>query len=927
MSTRYLDKLFAPRHIVVVGASERPASLGGMMLRNMLAGHADIRLSVVNEKGYDSVLGVTCYRKISVLCAAEQKNGIQPDLALVCVPPEKVPGVIRQLGQSDIPIAIIATGGLSRTNSHSGRPLMYSVKELGLEYGVRILGPETIGVMVPALRLNATYMHMSVKPGHVGFIGQSGTVASAVIDWSVSRDIGFSYLTTLGDGVDIDVDDLIDFMAQDRNTRVMLLHVERIRETRRFISAVRAASRSKPVIVLKTGINAELQWNPTPLAPGMYDSDALYNAVFERAGVLRVLSTDEMFDALETLSRIPRLYSEDIAIVCNGIGPSMLASDALTRAGGKLARLSETTITKLDQLLQPFWGRRNPIDLDYSAGAQEYAAVVDALDADPAITTVLVMFAPNLTEDSLQVADSVIAASERSLLRVFTCWLGAATVGEARDEFVQRGVASFATPEKAITAFMHMVNHRRNQIMLRQTPDSYQDPALDRHRIRKRLQGLMKSTPRSAGENAYLLLPESVRELLKDYGLHVAETYFCSTEQCVKALVKQLEASVHVSLLHRFNLTPFHNEAAYTPRQRLTTARLETVKRVSSETEAEEACRLLRKRCSELYHSDDFVGFGLQLSEEVKSGISFSMGITRDPTVGPLIFCGASGARTNALVDRQFALPPLNMALARNLVTKTYAYKIVQEVSRDPEETLLQLCEALVLLAQIAADIPELHSLEINPVRLDQSSLLVISARAQLAEPVQLSIQPYPRELVEWIMLPVSRRRVEIRPVRSEDEESHQQFLSELGDDSVRMRFFQLRRNFSHDEMAGMVQIDYDREMAFIAVHEGRTLGEVRIFVDADQLRCEFAVVVLDELRGERLGWVLMRKVIEFATEQGIIEMFGLVLPNNRAMLALAAKLSFAIRYDEEEDVMVVTKQLNEPEPWQAERMLLRRAY
>jgi acetyltransferase len=279
------------------------------------------------------------------------------------------------------------------------------------------------------------------------------------------------------------------------------------------------------------------------------------------------------------------------------------------------------------------------------------------------------------------------------------------------------------------------------------------------------------------------------------------------------------------------------------------------------------------------------------------------------------------------MVDRQFGLPPLNMALARTLISRTYAYQMVQEISADPEVMIQKLSEALVLLAQIAGDIPELHSLEINPVRLDVGRLRVINARAQLAEPVQLAIRPYPRELIEWAMLPQSRQRIEIRPVKSEDEASHQTFLSELSDESVRLRFFQLRRNFSHDEMAGMVQIDYEREMAFIAVIEERTFGEVRIYVDADQLRCEFAVVVLDEMRGERLGWVLMRKVIEYATEEGVIEMFGLVLPENRGMLKLASRLSFAQRYDQNEDAIVVTKQLNPPEPWQAERMAKRKAY
>ncbi len=906
MSTRHLEALFKPKSIAILGASERSNNLGGMVLRNLMSADYPGKLVVVNEKSYDDIHGIECIRKISHL-------PFRPDLAIICTPPQTVPLLLRQLAQARVKTAMILTGGLSRTHSRSGRPLMYSVQEVARETGIRVLGPETIGIMVPANNINATYMHMGVLPGKIAYVGQSGTLASAVIDWALSRGIGFSHLTTLGDGIDVDLDDLIDYFAQDRRTRAILLHIENISSPRRFISAVRAVSRGKPVIAVKSGRTPESQWRPVELPPGIVDGDKIYDAVLRRAGVLRVNGSDEMFDALESLTRMKAVKGEPLHIITNGTGPGVLAVDRLASLRGELGSLSPETISELAKHLPSYWTRKNPIDLNYDAGPGLYQEVLEILSRDPHVSNVLVLFAPSLTEDSLQVADSVIDFASRTHLNVFTCWLGHSTVQDARDAFFERGVPTFSTPDKAVKSFMHMVNHRRSQKVLRETPESYTDPQVDRSKARKAVQTIY-----AAGRR--ILTNAEVRDLLQAYGVPVQDTYYCETEEQVLETARSLAVPVDVRILHEAASKPFAMENTGRGRYR------GRVKGLVEEKSIYESCQFLMHSYREHFPDSGYMGFAVHPSFQSIGGVGFSLGVTRDEVFGPLMFCGASGATINVIADRRLALPPLNMALARDLLSQTYMYQLLINYSYRPEQDITKVCETLVLLSQLTMDIPEIKALEILPLYFDRNGAVAVNATAELGEPVKSAILPYPQELREWIILPRSRRKVELRPVRGEDELSQIEFHSRLSPESIRYRYFHYRKHFSHDELVQMVQIDYDREMAFVAtgmMDDGTAemLGIVRAWTDPDNLFCEFAIIVRDDMKGERLGWVLMRKIIEYCTERGTIEMIGSVLADNRPMLALAQKLGFAIRYDDEEEVMALRLPLNTPDEWQAERL------
>ena len=909
MSTRYLESLFNPQSIAVVGASERSRNLGGVVVRNLLEGDYPGRLEVVNRRGYKDVYGLPCHSRIGEL-------DFVPELAIVCTPPVTVPRVIRRLGEIGVRTAIVMTGGMSRTHSKSGKPLMYSVREAARKIGLRVLGPNTIGLLVPGRKLNATYAHMGTLPGKVAFVGQSGAIASSVLDWAYARGVGFSYFLTLGDGMDIGHDDLIDYLAQDTQTRAILLHMENIPNPRRFMSAVRVASRTKPVIAVKSGRVPASEWEPHQLPAGIRRSDPIFDAMLQRAGVLRVDGLGQMFDALETLTRMRPLRRESLAIMGNGVGPGVLAVDRLADLGGELAQLSDETVAALSEILPPYWTRKNPIDLNYDATPEIYAHAIQILAKDPGIANVLVMYAPTLTGNSLETANAVVEAAKGTRLNVFTCWLGQSTVMDSRDVFYRAGLPSFFNPEKAVMAFMQHVRHQRFQRLLTETPESFTDHFADHSDTRQTL-------TRALARGRRYLSNREARNVIRDYGISTVDTMYCDDVEEVLQVFAIERRPIDITVLHQEACHPFME---LNPSQRRYKG---TLRKLDNEQGIIDGCHALMDEYLKHFPDSGFLGFSVQHSYQHVGGIEFSVGITRDEVYGPLVVCGAAGAQVSVMTDRQIALPPLNMVLARELLRRTYMYRLLEEHSLRPQEDIRAVSETLVTLSQMAIDMPEIRGLEISPLLFNGRGAVAVNVAIDLdEEPGKPIIQPYPRELEEWIVLPKSGRRVIIRPVLAEDEPAHREFHEHQSPESIRYRFFQYRKHFSREDVAQRVQIDYDREMVFIANarREGgggeETLGTVRTWTDADNLRCEFAVMVDDRMKGEGLGIRLMQKMINYCRARGTIEMVGDVLPDNRPMGQLAEHLGFTIRYNHEEDVMELRLQLNEPQSdWQKEQL------
>lgn len=925
MSIRHLSHFFAPGSIAVLGASEKRNSLGGVVVRNLLSGGYAGTVHAVNPKGYADVHGVPCFKSVAALPEV-------PDLAVVCTGASTVPRQVSLLGKKGVKAALVLVGGLARVKAKGrfGSTLMFAESLLGTgegktlrdatakaaaRYGIRIMGPNCIGVMVPSHKLNASYSHLDIGPGKVAFVGQSGVLGLALIDWACGRGIGFSHLLTLGDSVDVDTADVIDYLAGDRGTKAILLHIERLLSVRKFISSVRAASRSKLVLAIKSARVPQTQDFAEAVAPGLGDGDIVYDAALRRAGVLRVERTDELFDALDTLTRAKPLRGERLAILCNGLGPNILAADRLIRSGGKLASLSAETSQALSGFLPSFWRGRNPIDLNADATPERYARAFQTVSADPGIDAILLIHVPTLLAPSDQTAAAVSPIADAAPQHVFTCWMGQESAQHGRKIFDTRAIPTFATPDQAIDAFMHLVNYHRNRELLHETPPSLvSDDSPDPMPV-------WAIVGRARRERRAYLMPDETDAVLRAYGVPMADGFFARTVKALLELSAGLQPPFALKIIHEAHCPPFSYVRSTGVPWRGVALDL------SSTKELESAARNLQRHLEAGVPGSRMLGFVLQRMRRGLHSLKLNLGVTRDEVFGPLIFFGIGGDAASHIGERGVALPPLNLALARHLVDSSHLAPLLNEHSIDPDNDRGTLCRVLVQLSRLVVDVPVIRGVEICPLLLNREGVVGVEASIDLGPRAELAIQPYPEELRESIELPRSRRSVELRPIRGEDEPAHQEFANHLSPESIRYRFFQYRTRMSHLEFARLTQIDYAREMAFIASarkHDGgsETLGVVRAHTDPDNVSGEVAVIVRDDLRGEGLGRILMKKMIDYCTKRGTLEMVGTVLPENLPMLRLAEHLGFTSRYDEDEESVLIRLALNEPmDDWQRERL------
>lgn len=911
MSTKYLKRFFKPTSIAVFGASERENSMGGVVLKNLQEGGFKGPMYAVNSQGYDSVHGIACFSSLPELPE-------MPDLAIICSPPDTVPDIIRALGASMVKAAMILTGGLSISAGDS-RSLRDQVREAAKPYGIRILGPDCMGMLVPGHNMNASYSHVNIQKGKVAYIGQSGTLGTAMIDWATGQEIGFSHFLTLGDGADVDLPSVIDYLAQDPYTHAILLQLNRVDGSARdFLSAVRSASRNKLVLVLKNDTFVG-KHSGTELAPGIYDDDQVYDAALRRAGVVRVETSDELFNALETLTRMKPMRGERLAIMCNGMGPNALATERLLKQNGLLSELTEESIELLSEILPEHWNKSNPVDLDSDACPERFAKAVRILTKDQNVDAVLVLHAPTRLAPAVETADKVIDIARKTPRNVLTCWMGRATAIEARNHCNAAGVSTFLTPEESVDAFMHMVDFHRNQEVMRQTPPPYIEQHTANHvRARDMVQNALK-------QGRDYLSHEETFDLLDLYDLPIAATHYCDELSDIVEKAKGIDHSVQIKALHNKNVYPFSYDEEGGQRWK------DIVQDLYSDSDISHATTQLSYRVNERFTPEETMGFCVQQMKRGFQSLQINVGITRDPTFGPVIVFGAGGHTVDVLADRHVMLPPLNLSLASELIGQSSIWKILQQNSYRPEQDKEQLCKLLLQLSEMVVDLPNLKCLEINPLLVNKSGLLITDASVSLSEQCGcLSISPYPEHLSEEITLKRSGRKGIMRAIRGEDEPNHLEFYNSLSPQSIRLRYFYSRGVPSHQELANWTQIDYDREMAFIIsvpreeTSGVETLGVVRAVTDADNVRAEFSVVIRDDLQGEGLGVALMSKIIQYCKTRGTLQIIGSTLPNNKGMQNLAQKLGFDNSYNIEEDVVDMKMMLNEPkEDWQRLRLNL----
>ncbi len=881
MSVRNLEHLFAPKSVALIGASERPGSVGATLLHNLLAGGYQGQVWLVNPK-YETLAGRTCYGSVAELPEA-------PALAVICTPPATIPAIVRQLGEAGTRAAVVLSSGVDARGGR-GRSLRQQMLDAAHPYLLRLLGPNSAGLLTPGRGLNASVAAGSALPGRIAFVSQSGALMSGVLDWARMRGIGFSHFIALGDSADVDLGDVLDYLASDGGTSAILLYVQDLRYARKFMSAARAAARSKPVLVLKAG----RETHPAPAASesgALAGSDDVFDAAIRRAGMLRVYTTEQLFSAAETLAYARPLHGERLAIVSNGAGPGVLARDALAYGNGVEAAFQDATVDKLDARLAPGWRCGNVVNLRGDASPELYRETLELLLQDPGVDAVLAIQSPTATVASRDVADAIAPLVKTASKTLLSCWLGGEAVREARAIASGARLPAFRTPEDAVAGFLQLVQYRRNQNLLMEVPPSMAGTvAPDRAAARALVREAIAA-------KRYLLSDPETKSILRTYGLAVVETRSAATIDEAVAAAERIGYPVAVKIL-----TP---DVMHKSDFGGVTLDLESPEAVRA------AAQRMRRRLEELFPQAKFEGYSVQAMARSTHAHELIVGAALDPVFGPVIVFGQGGVAVEVTDDHSVGLPPLNLVLARDLVDRTRVARLLAGYRGRPAVNMDALLASLVQVSRMVSDIPEIVELDLNPLLADSRGCVVLDARMRLALADRsgstldrLAIRPYPRELeetIDWNGGPLL-----LRPIRPEDGPAHLAFFDALTPDDVRYRMFVRIRELQPSQLARFTQIDYDREMAFIATRKNsegvaETLAVGRVVADPDNITAEFAVTVRSDLKGMGLGKIMMQKLIDYCRSRGTREIVGEALPQNSRITGMVKKLGFTVRTKDEE--------------------------
>ena len=889
MSIRYLDRLMQPRSIAVIGASDRAGSVGMTVWRNLRAGAFAGPIRAVNPK-HQTLDGETVYARVSDLPQP-------PDLAVICTPPATLPGIVDELGQRGTRAAIIMTAGLDAAQKQASlaaaRPHL-----------LRLLGPNCLGLLTPRLGLNASFAHTDALAGDVAFVSQSGALLTTVLDWAKTRRIGFSHMISLGESLDVDFGDLLDYLARDARTHSILLYMESMASARKFMSAARAAARNKPVIVVKAGRAGNGVRAAASHTGALAGSDAVFDAAIRRAGMLRVETLQDLFVAAETLARFGTNRDEVMTILTNGGGAGVLAADAAGQAGVTLAELGPALQQRLDAILPATWSHGNPIDIIGDAPTRRYTEALQALLADRKAGAVLLLHAPTAIVRSDDIARACAPIVRQAPGRLMSCWLGDAAVAQARAIFEDAGAADYETPEEAVRAFAMLAIYRRNQALLLEAPTAGEAGPADAAAARKIIAAALAEGREQLGEF------ESKR-ILEAYSIPVVKTQLAAPDAdaaaaAALAIGYPVVLKIHSpDISHKSDVGGVHLD-------------------LRGEEELRDAVAKMLARVHELQPEACIAGFAVQSMVARPEAQELIVGASVDPTFGPVVLFGHGGTAVEVLADRALALPPLNRILAADLVSRTRVARLLAGYRDHAPARLEAIQDVLVGLSQMLADLPELAELDINPLLADRDGVVALDARIRLsrlapAGGANFAITPYPAELIEIVAW--HDETIVLRPIRPEDEAQHLAFVERLQGQDLRLRYFNARHELARGELARLTQIDYAREMAFIAERKKadgtmETLGVSRVFIDPDNVEAELGIIIRSDLKTRGLGHLLLGKTIAFLRGRGTRRLVALVLRENTRMRELARSHGFAVdaRASDPEALSMVLR-LKEPQP------------
>ncbi|UCE95278.1 MAG: bifunctional acetate--CoA ligase family protein/GNAT family N-acetyltransferase [Candidatus Bathyarchaeota archaeon] len=881
MGVENLDKIFNPRRIAVIGASDRGESVGAKLIRNLVG---------VGYKG--AVYPVNTFRPIVQGIAAYpsvEKIPRQVDLGIVATPAHTVPQIIAECGRAGIPGVIIISAGF-REAGEEGKQLEKEIIELKGQYNMRIIGPNCLGVMRPCIKLNATFANKAARSGKIAFISQSAALCSSVLDWASEAHIGFSSIVSVGSMLDVDFGDLIDYFGTDPQTRSIVLYIESIKSARKFMSAARGFARAKPIVVVKAGRFRESAEAALCHTGALCGEDAVYDAAFRRAGIVRVKAISDLFNCAETLAMQPNPKGSKLTIVTNAGGPGIMATDSLMASGGKLSSLSNETIHALNEILPSYCSKMNPIDILEEATTDRFKAVLEICLKDPNSDGFLIIYTPQGASDPEDTAKAIAELSKKTTKPILTSLMGEDGCWRARSILRKNGIPAFTTPEQAVSTFMYMWSYAQNLELLYETPEELSIklsiPAF-----------LRKVIVKAFDEGRTRLTPIEAMQFLQAYKIPT-----------IKSMITRTPAeTANAALKIGFPVVMKAFSPQISHKSRINGIILD----VRSSTETKKCFKDLAQRVKTHEPQAKFEGVILQPMVK-KKGYELLIGSKKDLHFGSVIAFGMGGVATEVLRDVNTGFPPLNQVLARRLMEKTAIYKLISDP--DYQHINLKLLEeTLVKFSQLVIDFPEIKEIDINPLIVDKTSVIAVDTRIIIdTEKVStktrphehLVITPYPRKYTTQLKLK-DGTPVTLRPIKPEDEDLLQKLFQSFSEETIRFRFFQLIKKMSHEILTRYCNIDYNREIAIIAERgKSRTrkiIGIARLIRQPGKKLGEFAVVVGDQWQGLGLGSELVDYIIKIGKDMELSEISGDVMSNNVKMLRLCKKKSFKIEIVDEE--------------------------
>jgi acetyltransferase len=875
MRPHYLNPLFAPRSVAMFGASDRTDSVGQIVFDNLLNGEFNGEIYAINPNR-DEIHGHKAY--------ANLESVDQPvDLAIVATPAATVPAIVEECGNHGVKAMIILTAGFREVGG-AGRALETKVRDLARSYGIRFLGPNCLGLMRPSIGLNATFGNNRAVKGGVALVSQSGALCTAMLDWAEHRDVGFSAVVSTGIAADVDFGDILDYLASDPQTRSIILYVEGLQDARGFMSGLRAAARAKPVIVIKAGRSSEGAAASMSHTGALVGGDEAFTAALNRSGVVRVDTISQVFAAASTLSSRYGSSGDHIAIVTNGGGPAVLAADHVPEVGLRLADLSEGTISSLDEALPATWSRGNPVDIIGDAPPERYQDAVNICLEDPEVDGVLVILTPQAMTRPLEVAAAVIEAAQHSDKPIVTSWMGGPQVDPARQAFRRAKIPTFNTPEAAIDAFHYLASYKANQKLLLQTPGrlphDHEEPNTEAARL------IIESA--ISEKRSVLTEPESIA-LLEAFGIPTVRNGIARSAE--EALVLAVSMGFPVAMKIYSEDISHKSDVGGVALD------------IASPTDVRGAYHGLMDRVHSVRPDADLLGVVVEQMRRTPNGREVMIGVLNDPVFGPVISFGAGGTWVEIMKDVAVALPPINKRLAKNLISRTKIATMLGKFRNLPAANTDALVDVLLRVSNMACELPWLQEMDINPLILDENGMVAVDARIVVGVPRpstdpyhHMAIHPYPADLETHFQLP-DGTNVTIRPIRPEDAEIEAEFIRNLSDEAKYFRFMHAVDELTPEMLARFTQIDYDREMALIAViyEDGHEVehGVVRYVTNPDSNSCEFALVISDEVQGHGVGQRMLSRLMEIARSRGLDTIEGEVLAENHRMLQMVKSMGF----------------------------------